>query len=150
MVNNVRKSRKSVRKSVRKSPRKSVRKSVRKSPRKSVRKSVRKSARKTKSTKKPVIILQKSKVSTKKLAAIIGNKTVNFGAKGYSDFTLHKDVDRMHRYEGRHKRRENWGKSGIETAGFWSKWILWNKPSLIGSIKDTEKRFNIKIVNRIK
>jgi hypothetical protein len=56
----------------------------------------------------------------------------------------------MHRYENRHKKRENWKKSGIKTAGFWSKWILWNKPSLNRSIKDTEERFNIKIINKTK
>ena len=99
---------------------------------------------------KPVIILQKSKIASKKLAVIIGNKTINFGGKGYSDFTIHKDVERMHLYEGRHRSRENWTKSGLKTAGFWSKWILWNKPSLAGSIKDTSKRFNINILNRIK
>lgn len=123
-----------------------------KSRRKSNRnKSKRKSKRSIKSrsiknsSDSNVIILQKSKVAGKKFAAIIGNKTVNFGAKGYSDFTIHKDYDRMKRYENRHKSRENWSKSGIKSAGFWSKWILWNKPSLIGSIKDTERRFGIKI-----
>ena len=72
-------------------------------------------------------------------------KTVHFGAEGYSDYTKHKDKERMQRYSARHKARENWAKSGIETAGFWSKWILWNKPSLSASIKDVEKRFGIKI-----
>ncbi len=91
------------------------------------------------------IILQKSTNTDKKFVAIIGNKSVHFGAKGYSDYTLHKDKERMFRYENRHRKRENWTKSGLKTAGFWSKWILWNKPSLLGSIKDTEKRFNIKI-----
>jgi hypothetical protein len=91
------------------------------------------------------IILQKSTNPDKKFVAIIGNKSVHFGAKGYSDYTLHKDKERMFRYENRHRKRENWTKSGLKTAGFWSKWILWNKPSLLGSIKDTEKRFNIKI-----
>ena len=98
---------------------------------------------------KIVIILEKSKLAGKKLAVIIGNKTINFGAKGYSDYTKHKDEQRMHRYNLRHKSRENWRKSGIKSAGFWSKWILWNKPSLRGSIKDTERRFGIKIINRI-
>ena len=127
------------------------RKSLKKSPRiKKTRhvKSKRKSRESLKKSPKKIVILEKSKVSTKKFAAIIGNKTVNFGAKGYSDYTLHKDEDRMHRYENRHKRRENWKKSGIKTAGFWSKWILWNKPSFNASIKDTEKRFNIKIINK--
>ena len=57
-------------------------------------------------------------------------KTVHFGANGYSDFTIHKDPERMKRYDARHKTNENWTKSGIYTAGFWSKWILWSKPSL--------------------
>lgn len=92
-----------------------------------------------------VIILKKSTKKDKKFMAIIGNKTVHFGALGYSDYTIHKDRDRMHRYENRHKLKENWSKSGIKTAGFWSKWILWNKPSLINSIRDTQKRFGIKI-----
>lgn len=126
--------------------------SIKSKPRKSKTKSKRKSRKSRKSLKSPknFIILEKSKVSTKKFAAIIGNKTVNFGAKGYSDYTIHKDEERMHRYENRHKKRENWKKSGITTAGFWSKWILWNKPSFNASIKDTERRFNIKIINKTK
>jgi hypothetical protein len=73
-------------------------------------------------------------------------KTVHFGAKGYSDYTKHHDYNRMKRYVARHKARENWNKSGIDTAGFWSRWILWNKPGLMESIRDTEKRFNINII----
>jgi len=92
-----------------------------------------------------VITLQKSSSPDKKYMAKIDNKTVHFGAKGYSDFTKHRDRSRMRRYENRHRTRENWKKSGIKTAGFWSKWVLWNKPSLSGSIKDTERRFGIKI-----
>lgn len=72
-------------------------------------------------------------------------KTVNFGQKGYSDYTKHKDEDRMKRYTSRHKSRENWTKSGITTAGFWSKWILWSKPSLKQAITYTENKFNIVI-----
>ena len=91
------------------------------------------------------ITLQKSKLKDKKFSVTIENKTVNFGAKGYSDYTIHKDKERMIRYENRHRAREDWTKSGIKTAGFWAKWLLWNKPSLEESIKDTEKRFGIKI-----
>ena len=76
-------------------------------------------------------------------------KTVHFGAKGYSDYTKHKDAERKGRYITRHKAKENWSKSGINTPGFWSRWILWNKSGLKTSIKDTEKRFNIKIVAAI-
>ena len=72
-------------------------------------------------------------------------KKVDFGASGYSDYTLHKDPNRKENYLSRHSARENWTKSGIETAGFWSRWLLWNLPSLKDSIRDIEKRFNITI-----
>jgi hypothetical protein len=102
-----------------------------------------------KKSKNEIIILQKSTHPDKKLMVTIGNKTIHFGAKNYSDFTKHKDRSRMHRYSNRHRSRENWCKSGIKSAGFWSKWILWNKPSLLASIKDTEKRFNIRIQRKL-
>jgi hypothetical protein len=107
------------------------------------RKSIRKSRRKSRSSN--IIILKKSTKTDKKFMAIIGNKTVHFGSAGYSDYTHHKDPERKQRYENRHRFRENWTKSGIKSAGFWAKWILWNKPSLSASIRDTEKRFNIRI-----
>ena len=66
---------------------------------------------------------------------------VHFGAKGYQDFTIHKDEDRKHRYINRHQARENWGKSGIDTAGFWSRFLLWNKSTIRESYNDIKKRF---------
>ena len=56
-------------------------------------------------------------------------RKVYFGATGYSDFTIHKDEARKERYITRHKNKENWTKSGIDTSGFWSRWYLWNKPT---------------------
>ena len=94
------------------------------------------------------VYLRKSDKKAKKWMVTIENKTVHFGADGYSDYTKHKDDDRMKAYISRHKKNENWGKSGLKTAGFWSKWLLWNKPSLTGSLKDIEKRFNLKIARR--
>lgn len=92
------------------------------------------------------IILRKSNKPDKKfMVRIDDKKTIHFGSKGMSDFTIHKDTERKNRYINRHKKRENWTKSGIKSAGFWSKHILWNKPSIQQSINDTEKRFNIKI-----
>ena len=64
----------------------------------------------------------------KKFDAIIGNKTVSFGAAGYSDMTQHKNPDRKSNYIRRHEKNENWSKDGIKTAGFYSRWVLWNKP----------------------
>lgn len=73
-------------------------------------------------------------------------KTIHFGAKGMSDYTINKDPERKRLYIKRHKARENWSKSGIRTAGFWSRWLLWNKPTLDESIQDIEKRFRVKIM----
>ena len=68
-------------------------------------------------------------------------KHIYFGAVGYSDFTIHKDPDRKQRYINRHEKNENWTKSCIDSAGFWSRWLLWNKPSIKSSYQDIKKRF---------
>ena len=95
------------------------------------------------------VIITKSKKPDKKYdARVDGSKTVSFGQKGASDFTKHKDKDRKEAYIARHKAREDWTKSGAKTAGFYSKHVLWNKPTLKESIDDINKRFknlNIKM-----
>jgi len=70
------------------------------------------------------------------------NKKVYFGASGYSDYTIHKDEARKQRYINRHKN-EVWTKSGIDTAGFWSRWLLWNLQTIKDSYNDIKRRFNI-------
>ena len=71
------------------------------------------------------------------------DKSVRFGRVPYSDFTKHRDEERKSRYINRHKARENWTRSGVATAGFWSRWILWNLPTIQGSLDDTLRRFRI-------
>lgn len=86
----------------------------------------------------------KSDKPDKKYYIITNNdKKVYFGAAGMSDFTKHKDEARKQRYINRHKNNENWTKSGIDTAGFWSKWILWHLPTIKESYNDIKRRFNI-------
>jgi hypothetical protein len=68
-------------------------------------------------------------------------RKIRFGRKGYEDFTIHKDEARKRNYIIRHQKRENWGKSGINTAGFWSRWLLWNLPTIESSYEDIKKRF---------
>ena len=93
------------------------------------------------------IIISKSKNPDKKYdARIDGKRTVSFGSAQHSDFTKHKDPERKKRYIDRHKSRENW--SDPTTAGFYSRWITWNKPTITESIRDTNNRFkniNIKL-----
>ena len=73
---------------------------------------------------------------------IDGTKTVHFGAKGMSDFTKHKDTERKQRYINRHKANEDWTSTGVKTAGFYAKHILWNKPSMNASINDVHTSLN--------
>jgi hypothetical protein len=92
--------------------------------------------------------LYRSSSSDKKFSIrpLEGTKVVHFGAKGYEDFTKHKDEERKKLYLERHQKNEDWTKQGILTPGFWSRWLLWNKPSLSESIEDVEDRFNVDII----
>ena len=72
-------------------------------------------------------------------AVVDGSRTIHFGSKGASDFTLHGSEVRKQRYISRHHKNEDW--SDPTTAGFYAKHLLWNKPTLQGSIRDTNKRF---------
>jgi hypothetical protein len=71
---------------------------------------------------------------------------VHFGRQGYSDYTKHKDKERMERYLTRHRSRENWTRSGAKTPGFWSRWLLWSSPSFNAARIKTEKVLGKKIV----
>lgn len=77
------------------------------------------------------------------------NKKIHFGAKGYKDFIIYNTIDKQlalkkkHNYINRHKINEDWNNKN--SPGFWSKWLLWYKPTLRQSINATQKKFNIKI-----
>ena len=87
------------------------------------------------------ITVQKSTRAGKKYMARVGDKTVHFGATGYQDFTSSKDEKRKASYLARHRANEDWTMGGVDTAGFWSRWLLWNKPSITASIRDINQRF---------
>ena len=115
----------------------------------------------------------KSPKRDKKFRVILpDNRTVDFGAKGYSDYTIHKNPLRMRLYVGRHggkipqflknesdkmkinikmlhvshSKKENWTKSGIHTAGFWSRWLLWSASDINKAKKIIMKKFNINLI----
>ena len=86
------------------------------------------------------VVIKKSNKKDKKYdARIDGKKTVSFGAKGYTDYTLSKDKDKKEAYIARHKKNEDW--SDPETAGFYAKHLLWNKPTFQASFKDLKSKF---------
>jgi len=106
---------------------------------------------------KPRYILQKSTNAGKKwMVTTPTGKKVHFGSAGMSDYTKHKDPARKQRYISRHagnkdgttSRRENWTKSGKNTPGFWSRWLLWGEPTLQGSINKIKQKFGIDIVRK--
>ena len=95
------------------------------------------------------ITITKSNKRFKKYDAIISDHhLVSFGDNRYQDYTMHKDTLRKDHYINRHKKNENW--NDYTTPGFYSRWILWNLPSLEESVRDTMIRFpHLKITLRI-
>jgi len=118
------------------------------------------------------ITLLRSPKKDKKFRVILpSGKKVDFGQLGYSDFTIHKNPMRMRSYVQRHggnvpkrtmdetnpsevKRcmlrvtksdKENWRRDGIDTAGFWSRWLLWSHPTISGATKIIEEKFGVDI-----
>jgi guanylate kinase len=69
-------------------------------------------------------------------------RTVHFGARGMSDYTQHKDPERMKRYLARHRNMgEDW--ENPMTAGALSRWILWGEPSLRDSFNKFKAMFGL-------
>lgn len=88
------------------------------------------------------IVISKSNKPEKKYKAVIdGKKEIHFGSSAHSDFTTHKDPKKRDNYIARHKKNEDWTKSGVETAGFLSRWIAWEKPTLKEAVKDLNKKY---------
>lgn len=90
---------------------------------------------------KLIKIVKSPNTSKKYRAFFIKNgreKITDFGQKGASDYTIHKDKDRRYRYIVRHKK--DMKTLDPTRAGYLSMFILWNKPSFNGSLKDYRSR----------
>ncbi len=44
--------------------------------------------------------------------------------------------------------KENWKRSGIHKAGFWSRWLTWSEPSLQKAIRLINRKFKVKVVRK--
>jgi hypothetical protein len=103
----------------------------------------------SKKCKKKLIKIVKSPKPEKKYRAVFCRETSNgskiknidFGSKGMSDYTKHRDPERKQRYIQRHRSRENWEQP--DNPGSLSRWILWNKPSFRESVKSYKKKFHL-------
>lgn len=92
--------------------------------------------------------IKKSPKKDKKLRAIFKNrdgkvvKQTDFGLRGASDFTIHKDRSRRNRYRKRHLK--DLDTKDFKRAGYLSFYVLWNKENLEDSIKDYKRTFNLR------
>lgn len=71
-------------------------------------------------------------------------KIIHFGHPDYEDFTQHGDPQRKKNYIARHKKREHW--HDPYSAGFWARWLLWEKPSIQEAKKNITHTFGIKFL----
>jgi hypothetical protein len=94
------------------------------------------------------VVIQPSKSKAKKMDAIIdGKKTVHFGQKGASDFTLHKNPEQRKLYINRHKKNERW--DDPTTAGFYAKHCCGTNQPLKNQLMNLNKRYkNINFILR--
>jgi len=98
---------------------------------------------------KPIYTLSKSTRKDKKwMIETPEGKTIHFGASGYEDYTMHKNLARKTSYIVRHQLNENW--NDLNTAGAWAKNLLWSEPTLEESIKKMKSKFEIKIIQKNK
>ena len=74
-----------------------------------------------------------------------GNRrTIHFGDAHSKDYTLYSPLEREDRkklYIQRHKVNEDW--NDPLTAGFWSKHILWNLPTVTASLQSTKRKYSL-------
>lgn len=69
-------------------------------------------------------------------------KKTNFGASGYSDYTIHKDKERRTRYRNRHLK--DLKTNDPTRAGYLSYYLLWgDSTSLKENISNYKKKFNL-------
>jgi len=71
-------------------------------------------------------------------------KTVHFGSAGMEDYTKGGTEAQKSAYLARHGAgQENW--DDPKTAGFWSRWLLWNEKTIPASAADIKSRYGITI-----
>ena len=117
------------------------------------------------------VLISRAKSNAKKFRVDFKDGShVEFGGRGYSDYTIHGDAKRMRQYVRRHggvftnpiheeddvqiqhgmlqvqeSSKETWGAEGIRTAGFWSRWLLWSHPTLEGATRFIQSRFHLRL-----
>ena len=97
-----------------------------------------------------VYIIKKSSRKDKKFMVVMGGTSHHFGQSGYEDYTTHNDEVKKKSYIARHSVNEDYTKKGMHSASFWAKHILWNKKTIKEAVKDIQRKFDLKIIYKIK
>jgi hypothetical protein len=99
----------------------------------------------SKKEKIKLVSIKRSTKSDKKLMATFETngrkKVIHFGARGYSDYSMHKNKERRQRYIKRHSK--DLGTGNPARAGYLSMFVLWNKPTVGGGIADYRRRLGV-------
>lgn len=90
------------------------------------------------------VIILPSNRKNKKYMAVSKDFTVHFGDNRYEDYTIHKDVVRKDNYVRRHMKNEKW--DDPTSAGFWSRWLLWEVPDIKRAVENMNRIFNMQVV----
>ena len=78
------------------------------------------------------MLISPSTRADKKWMAERDGKRVHFGARGYDDDTTHKDPERRRLYILRHLHEDY---SNPMSPAWLSRYLLWEKPTLLGAIR---------------
>ena len=105
--------------------------------------------------KNEVFVLSKSERKDKKWKVVVYKegkkiKTINFGASGLNDYILYSKEEKKlankkkSEYIARHsKLNEDW--TDPYTPGFWSRFLLWEEPTLKRAVQKIRKAFGINL-----
>ena len=81
-----------------------------------------------------IYISESGRANKKWKAEAEGHRAVHLGQRGADDFTIHGDEAARQAYIARHGSKENWGRTGVMTLGWLSRYLLWEKRNLPAAI----------------
>ena len=88
-----------------------------------------------------IYISESGRANKKGKAEAEGHRAVHFGQRDAGDFTIHRDEAARQAYIARHSKPENWGRTGVMTPGWLSRYLLWEKPSLDEAIVAASRKY---------
>jgi hypothetical protein len=92
---------------------------------------------------KNIYILKRSNRKNKRFVIDMGEHSHHFGSDVGKTYIDHQDDKKKENWIARHRLDKNW--DNIHSGIYHSRYLLWTKPTLKQSIKDYEKKHNIRI-----